>query len=199
MSQRCLLVPALLVASACHADVRYDHSRMVSGAVKVAPGAYALRLTSTSGTHHGRSTHGHLTLRSTSAADVSPTTGQRPYAREDRTKIALYGFTNAPFRDVSAPVFEHSTDTPSPLSEDPIFPGVIVDMRCVHDGKEHPALWIGTAANRRAGDLMLDGDGIVLWVERGDHEELSGVWNPAGIVAGDTGTWIATRIPEQPQ
>jgi len=47
-----------------------------------------------------------------------------------------------------------------------------------------------------SGVLVLDGAGILLWVEWVDGPAVGGIWDAAGIVGGDSGTWTAKLVRE---
>ena len=70
-------------------------------------------------------TEGLLTLVPTTENDISPKTGAKPPPDEDRNKIPFYGWIDADFDKVKAPVFLNEKVEPSPNSKDPIYPGVL--------------------------------------------------------------------------
>src|SRR5690348_16547419 len=94
---------------------------------RLSPGTYALVIVATLGPQRGGRTQGLLTLRSTSANDRSPRTGQAPARKENRLGTPLWGTFAADISGVGAPLPDSGEAyIPQPNADDPIFPGVIV-------------------------------------------------------------------------
>ncbi len=154
------------------------------------PGKYRLILIAGRGGHVGARAAGTLTLFPTSGLDRSPTKPNER-ARPDTADYPMYGATNLDFAHVGAPVFASDKFSPSPMSLDPLHPGVLVhfDYSNTLAGPPHIEILIGTLNNVRAvrNYDMADGAGIVLSVRRIAGGRVFGDWGPYGIVVNGSG------------
>lgn len=137
---------------------------------------------------------GLLTLRKTSADDVSPRTGQRA-ERSDPNFLPLYGWTDADLHAVGAAL----EDEPLPSSTDPVFPGVVVltphrILDPIQRPRDAPVLAIGSLANTRLDRRTVDGSGIGLFVQRRDGTCWRGQWLMFGLERDGEGDFAFCRI-----
>lgn len=155
------------------------------------PGPYDLSIRATSGSRVGQSTAGPLQLKLESA----PSPAQE----------YLWGYTDVDFSLVGAPIVEDES-APSPNSNDPLHPGVILAYRyrAEHSTSRTPVLLIGTVENRTAApnqdpeasrNLLVssDGGGIGLWIESVSDSTFRGRWSEWGILKDGSGTFTARR------
>lgn len=152
-------------------------------------GSYHLTLVATEGSRRGRSTSGTLRLSAAAATDRSPRTGTG--VGNDVQRAPFYGSTDIDFAAVGAPVFRPRTNGawPSPGSEDPVFPGVLVleGQHPVDSGRASATILIATVQNRRDGAVALDGAGIGLSVRGGKGSLFQGPWREWGLIVDGRG------------
>ena len=146
------------------------------------------------------SAEGVLTLVPTDPNDISPMTGEKPPANEDRNVVPLYGWLIADLDKVQAPIFnvDARRTEPLPHSRDPIYPGVLVHVMDTETQKtKQIVLTVSTVSNLRNGELWMDGAGIGMWLETVTLAGFSGRWQEWGIIRGGRGIFSAQRIEEQ--
>ncbi len=162
-------------------------------AFQLKPGKYQLTLVATGGyhTHAGAAASGVLTLRATSARDVSPKTGKGAAKGERLLDRPLYGTVALDFVAVNAPVSRLSG------SADPIYPDVLVEVIDFHGIERQPVVVIGSPGNRRDDVGITDGDGIGLFTRQIGENGFAGTWDSWGIVRGGHGYFCARRIADQ--
>jgi hypothetical protein len=192
-----LVLPGGLLFMGCAKDGCYTVAKPVADP-PLSPGTYQLVMRATNGRWMGRISRGTLTLIASKPTDRSPVTGKgpRPIVGED---APFYGWTDINLHHVGAPLVD---DYVSPLSRDPITPGVLVDF--IDYDADYPDTFVlkigtlGQSRNRWVGpnefQLSTDGGGIAMWVHRADENKFEGTWDRWGIVGGGKGTFCATRI-----
>ena len=80
-------------------------------------------------------------------------------------------------------------------TDDPIYPGVLGFVR-ERNGHKLQSLHIGTYLSRR-GNLVIDGFGIGLSIERVQGATLYGAWYPMGYAGNGAGTWQMSPLVER--
>lgn len=170
------------------------------------PGSYTLELVATKRAPAQREIAGTLELRAASSEDVSPTTGERAQDLPE-FPVLMYGWLDFDPARIGAPICHgERCVAPSPLSEDPVYPGVILeqfDWSADDVMPRQPAnawtLMIATNSNLRDGQQWTDGWGIGLWVLSDEGGVFRGEWKEWGIVRGSRGHFcISGRDAEPP-
>jgi len=157
------------------------------------PGAYSLSLTATEGSRQGGVAEGALMLVAPRATDTSPRTGER--AKDTRSGAPLfYGWTGVNLTLVGAPMCG-GNHHPSPDSQDPVYPGVVV-IRVPYGpggaftgGGEVSTVLVGTLSNLRNGDGWTDGCGFAMYMLTWDGQCNAGKWNEWGLRKDGRGTF----------
>jgi len=180
-----LLLPAILSGQLQRCTPTNDSLRTPDSA-RISDGMYSLVFVATEGSKARSQVSGTLTLRPTSSADRSRRTGQGPARAERRAEVPLWGWFTGDLQRVGAPLPDRGDSTvPSPDSDDPIFPGVVVLVQNwqAPSRLRQTMLWISTGLNYRAERdwVMADGPGIVLGVRVLTPDGFSGTWGPAGL------------------
>ncbi len=158
-------------------------------------GDYSIVFVATKGRWKGKRTSGTLWLREASPDDRSPRTGE--IAQDFANRIPpLFGWLDADLSIVGAPIRHDSKVEPSPKSQDPVYPGVLVHF--LDWGKDYPhgtpVLTVSTVSNLRNGTNYTDGTGIGLWVHSVTSNGFSGVWREWGMAVGGHGHFCANKI-----
>lgn len=143
------------------------------------PGRYRLTLVATEGSKAGASVLGEMTLREPAPEDRSPRTGEP--ARDRGRTPTLWGWTDADVDAAGVPLCDGGT---SPDSDDPVYPGVVVDKfnsQSIRQPEEAPVLLLATVSNLRNGTRKLDGCGASLFVQGERDGVFWGSWMEGGI------------------
>ena len=163
------------------------------------PGRYEITIVATSGSKKGQSCSGTLELITSRPDDRSPTTGEGP-SPVGTILYPLYGWLSADLAAVGATLASGS-DTPSPDSQDPVYPGVLVsrDDYDWRDGRlsGSPILLIGKdkqTRNVQLSTLMADGAGIKLKVHHANDIGFKGNWSGIGRYWDGSGSFCAQRV-----
>jgi len=165
---------------------------------------YTLTIVATSGSRAGHQSRGVLRLVRTKPDDRSPETGET--ARDQsRTNIPFYGWTDADLSSVGAPLCS-SAPHPPPSSQDPIYPGVLVELPGFRDAlppeqpPNAPVLTIGTLSNLRNGSTWRDGCGIALFVQSATNTTFLGSWREWGRLSDGSGYFcLSEEENERPE
>ena len=157
--------------------------------IHIIPGKYKLILVATKGNPTKSEVVGELVLINTTTTDISTKTGKGPVPNEDLSKVPLYGTLDIDFKSVNAPVVINTK------SDDPIYPGVLVNVLDWMGTKQQPVLVVGSEGNTRDGSMILDGTGIGLFVQYIDDSSFRGRWGAWGILHGGSGYFCAFPSP----
>lgn len=148
-------------------------------------GEYKLYLTATEGSHRGAKAEGIVTLAAATKNDRSPRTGEIAKDPSGGPPL-LYGWTNTDLKRVGAPLCSDHPH-PSPDSNDPVYPGIIVER--VPYGPEGPftgrsevsAVLVGTLSSLRNGEVWTDGCGFGMFVLSWNGQCHTGKWSEWGL------------------
>lgn len=171
----------------------------------LSPGSYRFELVATKWAPAKRSVVGTMELRAASPEDVSPTTGER--AQDSETfAVLMYGWIDFNPAEIGAPICgREKCVAPSPLSKDPVYPGVIVKQLGWSDAdfvprhpENAPTLMIATNSNLRNGEQWTDGWGIALWIQSDNGGVFRGRWEEWGIVRGSRGHFCISGGDAEP-
>jgi hypothetical protein len=148
-------------------------------------GKYNLYLRATEGSHRGAKAEGVVTLVAVTESDRSPRTGEIAKDRPGGPPL-LYGWTNTDLKRVGAPLCSDRPH-PSPDSNDPVYPGIIVER--VPYGPDGPftgrsevsAVLVGTLSSLRNGEVWTDGCGFGMFVLAWNGQCYTGKWSEWGL------------------
>ena len=163
------------------------------GPADLAAGDYSVQLSATEGSHEGGVVDGTITLVAARPTDRSPRTGEQ--VKDDRRAgLRFYGWIAADLTAVGAPLCSGDPN-PSPDSQDPMFPGVVV-MQVPYGPngpftgeREVPTVLVATLSNLRDGSRWNDGCGFAMYLLGRDGECHTGRWSEWGLKVDGRGTF----------
>lgn len=167
---------------------------MENQAKSLTSGEYNLYLSATEGSHRGTEAEGIVTLVAATKSDRSPRTGEIAKDGPEGPPL-LYGWTNTDLKHVGAPLCSEHPH-PSPNSNDPVYPGIIVQR--VPYGPDGPftgrsevsAVLVGTLSNLRNGEMWWDGCGFGMFVLAWDGRCHTGKWSEWGLKYDGRGEFL---------